>query len=169
MKKIIVLSFAVIAIALGFAFFATPVSAVGTGVACTTVPDINGVTTKCTTAGDACIDGFCKPNSDTYGLNTIENTVTLGKRSLTETVAQLINVALSLLGIIAVVIVLVGGFKWMTAGGNDEKTGEARKWIFSGIIGLAIVMSAWAITRFVFAQLQKATGSGQIVPISDAL
>ena len=169
MKKIIVLSFAVIAIALGFAFFATPANAVGTGVACTTVADANGVITKCTTPGDACIDGICKANADTYGLNTIENTVTLGKKSLTETVAQLINVALSLLGIIAVVIILVGGFKWMTAGGNDEKTGEARKWIFSGIIGLAIVMSAWAITRFVFIQLQKATGSGTTGIVTDAL
>lgn len=160
MKKIIVLSFAVIAIALGFAFFATPANA----VSCT-------VATQATACakGEVCVDTVCVAASganDTYGLGTIESTVTLGKKPLTETVAQLINVALSLLGIIAVVIILVGGFKWMTAGGNDEKTGEARKWIFSGIIGLAIIMSAWAITRFVFIQLQKATNSG-VVPISD--
>ena len=45
----------------------------------------------------------------------------------------------------------------MTAGGNDEKVAEARKWIFSGIIGLAIVLSAWAIARFVLKQLATAT------------
>ena len=57
----------------------------------------------------------------------------------------------------SVVIVLIGGFRWMTAGGNDEKVAEARKWIFSGIIGLAIVLSAWAIARFVLKQLATAT------------
>ena len=64
---------------------------------------------------------------------------------------------MSLLGIVTVVIVLIGGFKWMTAGGNDDQTAEARKWIFSGIIGLAIIMSAWAIARFVLIQLSGAT------------
>ena len=169
MKKIIVLSFAVIAIALGFAFFATPANAVGTGVACTTVADANGVITKCTTPGDACIDGICKANADTYGLNTIENTVTLGKKSLTETVAQLINVALSLLGIIAVVIILVGGFKWMTAGGNEDKVGEAKKMIISGVIGLAIIMSAFAIAQFVIKSLASQTGADQNQALPEGL
>ena len=72
--------------------------------------------------------------------------------------ASLINVAMGLLGIIAVVIILIGGFQWMTAGGNDDKVAEARKRIFAGIIGLAIILSAWAIAIFVFKQLGKATG-----------
>ena len=61
------------------------------------------------------------------------------------------------LGIVAVVIVLLGGFKWMIAGGNDEKTNEAKKLIVSGIIGLAIILSAWAITSFVISRLVSAT------------
>jgi hypothetical protein len=107
-------------------------------------------------------DGLIDP-TDTFGLNPIQTTTDLGKdKSLQETVASLINVALSLLGIVAVVIILAGGFMWMTAGGNDEKVAGARKLIFSGIIGLAIIMSAWAITRFVFEALNSATGSGDI-------
>ncbi|MEK7102536.1 MAG: hypothetical protein AAB912_02825, partial [Patescibacteria group bacterium] len=65
----------------------------------------------------------------------------LGTRSLQETIASIIRVVLSLLGIVALVIVLMGGFKWMTAGGSDEKVKEAKKTIFQGIIGLAIVLS----------------------------
>ena len=61
----------------------------------------------------------------------------LGTRSLQETIASIIRVLLSLLGIVAVVIVLAGGFKWMTAGGSDEKVKEAKKMITQGIIGLA--------------------------------
>lgn len=83
--------------------------------------------------------------------------IKLGNQDLRVTATRIINVSLSLLGIVAVVIILIGGFRWMTAGGNDEKVGEARKWIFSGIIGLAIILSAWAIARFVLEQLGAAT------------
>ena len=82
----------------------------------------------------------------------------LGNRDIRDTVGQIINVALSLLGIVALVIILAGGFKWMTAGGNEEKVTEARKMIFSGIIGLAIILSGFAIARFVLNQLASATG-----------
>lgn len=73
------------------------------------------------------------------------------------TIARIIRVAMSLLGIVAVVIVLIGGFKWMTAGGNEEQTGEAKKWIFSGVIGLAIILSAYALTNFIISNLITAT------------
>lgn len=98
---------------------------------------------------------------DIYGVDEIARSTALGKQSLQTTVSSIINVALSLLGIIAVVIILIGGFRWMTAGGNDDKVAEARKWIFSGIIGLAIVLSAWAIATFVIDKLAEATtGTG---------
>ncbi len=76
------------------------------------------------------------------------------------TIGNIIRVAMGLLGIIAVVIILIGGFTWMTAGGNEEKVGEAKKWIFSGIIGLAIILSAYAIANFVVSSLVTATTSG---------
>ena len=81
----------------------------------------------------------------------------LGSTDIRTTTAKIIRVAMSLLGIVAVVIVLIGGFKWMTAGGNDEQVGEAKKWIFSGIIGLAIILSAYALASFVINQLITAT------------
>lgn len=81
----------------------------------------------------------------------------LGTKDVRETVARIINVALGLLGIVAVVIVLVGGFEWMTAGGNEEKTGEAKQRIMAGVIGLAIILSAYAIASFVVNSLKTAT------------
>lgn len=91
--------------------------------------------------------------------------IALGNQDLRTTAANIINVALSLLGIIAVVIVLIGGFKWMTAGGSEDKVSEARQLIFSGIIGLAIIMSAWAITTFVLNSLGSATQVDGFDPI----
>ena len=80
----------------------------------------------------------------------------LGTRSLQETIASIIRVVLSLLGIVALVIVLMGGFQWMTAGGNDENVKKAKQRIFQGIIGLAIVLSAFAISKFVIESLTTA-------------
>lgn len=108
--------------------------------------------------------GMAASTTDTFGLNPLNSELsgTLGNADLRVTVGKLINVALSLLGVIAVVIILAGGFKWMTAGGNDDKVAEARKMIFSGIIGLAIILSSWAIALFVLNRLRDATGSGSI-------
>jgi len=98
---------------------------------------------------------------DTFGLKPIADNTELGTQDIRVTIASIINVALSLLGIVAVVIILIGGFKWMTAGGSEEKTGEAKKIIFSGVIGLAIILSAWALATFVITQLSSATGTGE--------
>lgn len=91
------------------------------------------------------------------GVNAIQGTVKLGSGDVRSTAARIINVALGFLGIIAVVIVLIGGFQYMISGGNDTKTAEARQLIFAGIIGLAIILSAWAITSFVISRLIGAT------------
>ncbi len=104
------------------------------------------------------------PSDTQFGLTEYGGTGTssigLGNTSLDEAVVGLINVALGFLGLIAVIIILIGGFKWMTAGGNEDKVGEARKTIFAGIIGLAIILFAWGITTFVVTQLGKASGLG---------
>lgn len=91
------------------------------------------------------------------GLNIVEGELELGNRDIRETIAAIINVLMGLLGIIAVVIILLGGFKWMTAGGSEDKVGEAKKLIMQGIIGLVIILSAWAIARFVVDSLVTAT------------
>lgn len=95
------------------------------------------------------------------GIDTVGAATGLGKTDIRETIGQIIKVALGFLGVIAVVVVLVGGFKYMVAGGNTEKVKEAQKWIISGIIGLAIILSAYAISRYVISSLLKATtGTG---------
>jgi len=71
--------------------------------------------------------------------------------------AKIINVAMGFLGIIAVVIILIGGFKWMTAGGGEEKVEEATKMIKYGVIGLIIILASFAIAKMVINVLLTAT------------
>ena len=75
-------------------------------------------------------------------------------------IGRVINVALGFLGVIAVGIILLGGFKWMTAAGNEEKTAEARKLLGAGVIGLIIILASWGIATFVINSLNTAV-SGQ--------
>ena len=99
-------------------------------------------------------------NANTAGLDAVGSSIDLGSGDIRQTAGRIINIALGFLGIISVVIVLIGGFKYMISGGSEEKTSEARKLIVSGIIGLAIILSAWAITSFVLSRLITATQEG---------
>ena len=99
---------------------------------------------------------------DTTGVNNggvFASTAGLSSGDLPTTIASLIRVGLGLLGIVAVVIILIGGFKYMTSGGNDEKVKSARKVMTTGIIGLVIILSAFAIAQFVLSSIVTATSN----------
>jgi len=67
-----------------------------------------------------------------------------------------INAFFGLLGIIFIVLILLAGYHWMTAQGDESKVTKAKDSLRSAIIGLVIVFAAYAITYFVFANLDTA-------------
>ncbi len=83
------------------------------------------------------------------------------KQDINPIIARVIKIWLSVFGIIFLVLIIYGGFIWMTAGGSEEKVTKARQIIINSAIGLAIVMMAYAITWFVIYQLSEATGFEQ--------
>lgn len=96
------------------------------------------------------------------GINTgmtYAEAVGLGNKDPRNIAADVIRAILAFLGIIAVVIILLGGFKWMTAAGNDDRVGEAKKIITAGVIGLLIVLASYGLANFVITQLMTATGT----------
>lgn len=74
--------------------------------------------------------------------------------SLTETVAGVINLISLLVGIAAVVMIMVGGFRYVTSAGKQESVAGAKNTILYALIGLVIVALAQVIVRFV---LQRTT------------
>ncbi|MEK7139352.1 MAG: pilin [Patescibacteria group bacterium] len=94
---------------------------------------------------------------DFFGVNVVGDELELTTQDVRVTAAKIINAAMSLLGLVAVVIILAGGFKWMTAGGSEDKVEEAKKLIGAGVIGLVIIISAYSIARFVISSLESAT------------
>ena len=89
--------------------------------------------------------------------NNIESDIQLGKRDPREIAANVINIILGFLGIIAVILILAGGFKWMIASGNQDKVDEAKKLMAAGAIGLVIILASFGIARFVINALVSAT------------
>lgn len=80
----------------------------------------------------------------------------VNKADLATVVGGVIYGILALLGIIFVVLIVYAGFKWMLAQGEEQKITEARALIINSIIGLAIILAAYAISYFVINTLKQA-------------
>ena len=76
-----------------------------------------------------------------------------GEMTLPGVAGLVVSAALSLLGVIFIVLIIVGGFKWLTAGGDENEVALAKKYISRSIIGLIIILSSWAIWSFVISRL----------------
>lgn len=79
---------------------------------------------------------------------------------LGSTAGAVVNVFLGLLGTIFLILILYGGFLWMTAAGNEERIKKATQVIGRAVIGLIIVAMAYGITYFVLRAVTNATVGG---------
>ncbi|MDD2681108.1 MAG: pilin [Patescibacteria group bacterium] len=92
-----------------------------------------------------------------YGLDTSANSVDAFKAQvatpdpnfLSTKVGNVIGIVLSFVGVVFLILMIFAGLTWMTAAGNQEKVTKAKDLMINAIIGLVIVMAAYAITAFV--------------------
>jgi len=84
------------------------------------------------------------------------------------TVGSILSGAIQLVLIVATLVffflLIIGGIRWMTAGGDKEKAGAARGQLTSALIGLAIVFAAWAIIRLIEVLFGVSIISGFEIP-----
>ncbi len=90
-----------------------------------------------------------------YGSTTSESTIL-------EIIGTGISVGLGLLGVIFIILILVAGYNWMTAAGDQEKITKAKDTLRAAIIGLLIIAGAFAIWLFISNVLVG--GSGGLTP-----
>ena len=102
-----------------------------------------------------------------YGLDTAANKAGLQKNIQGETdplgiVGLVVKAGLSLVGLVFFGLMLYAGVTWMTARGDSGKVDKAKDTMESAIIGLVIVVSAYAIVNFVFSNVvsNSAVSSG---------
>jgi len=74
--------------------------------------------------------------------------------SLESKAQQIINIALSLVGILFLGMSLYAGIKWMTARGNEENVTKAKDTLEAAIIGMVVVSISYAISNIIFQKIQ---------------
>lgn len=79
-------------------------------------------------------------------------------------VAKIIRVALGFLGTVALLLILYGGYLWMTAVGNEEQIDKAKKVLTQAAIGLVIILSAFSITQFILNRLLASLSTPPLPP-----
>ena len=84
--------------------------------------------------------------------------VTVDEATLAAGIGSIINAFLGLVGAIATLYVIYGGFMWITAGGNTEQVGKAKKFVINASLGLIISSAAYLIIALVLKLSVDATG-----------
>ena len=71
-----------------------------------------------------------------------------------------INASLSIIGVLLLIYILLAGYNWMTAQGDEEKVTKAKDTLTRAIIGAIIIIAAYAISVFVMSRLEARTLRG---------
>ena len=91
--------------------------------------------------------------------------------SISDLIVTLLNWVIGASGVVCVVMIIVGGYSYMTAGGDVQKVGNATKTLINAIIGLAICFIAVLLVNFVLYTFLKPNsstsflGGGESTPI----
>lgn len=93
---------------------------------------------------------------DTSGIG---DSLILGNSNPEQLAINVVNWILGILALIAVIMILIGGFRWMTAGGNEEKVEGAKKLLIAALIGLVIILAAWGLAVYAINNLLNFTGA----------
>ena len=76
-----------------------------------------------------------------------------GEFGVSQIVGVVVQAALALIGVVFLALMIYAGYNWMTARGEEEKVEKAKDTITRAIIGLIIVVGAYAIWSFIFSNL----------------
>ncbi len=119
----------------------------GVGVLATPVYADDAPTTQ---GSVTCPEGSLKETA-----NTLAECNLTGENDLMETILQIIQVVIGVLGIVTVAIIILGGIQYVTSVGDSQKVKKAKDTILYGVIGLVIAILAFAIVNFVASSLTK--------------
>lgn len=90
------------------------------------------------------VKGF---TNDVAGYGGYSTGTTVGLGSI---IASIVMGFYAILGLIFIILIVLAGFKYMNARGDEQKTQEAIDQIRQAVIGLVIIIAAYAVTYFVF-------------------
>ena len=95
----------------------------------------------------SCPAGSINTEADTYAECNVQKDS--DGKGLMDQMNTIINVALGVIGFVAVVMIIMGGVQYTTSAGDAGRVKKAKDTIMYGIIGLVIALLAYAIVNFV--------------------
>jgi hypothetical protein len=98
-------------------------------------------------------DGASGASGDTVTCNETG----VGSTSITNLARQIVNIFSIIVGAVAVIMIIYGGFRYITSGGDSNRVGGAKNTLIYAIIGLIIVALAQLIVHFVLNQTNNIT------------
>jgi len=81
--------------------------------------------------------------------------IEIGPDSIGTYITEIYKYAVSVVGILASIVIMWGGVRWLTAGGDKGAVDDAKKWIEGALSGLILVMTSYMILYFVNPDLIK--------------
>ena len=85
-----------------------------------------------------------------------------GANNVATVIGEVIGIGLSMFGIVFFLLMLYGGFYWMIARGDSARVDKAKEIIEAAIIGLIVVVGAYAIANFLFSSLTGGGGTSYV-------
>jgi hypothetical protein len=131
----------ILALFVGFAFVAVPIAVPAVAHA---AADIN----NCLAEGSGL--------SVTSGTDCTNPGTQTGTTKINNLITDVINIFSAVVGVISVIMIIFGGFQYITSGGDTGKVGTAKTTIIYAIVGLIVVAFAQFIVQFV---LNKVAGT----------
>lgn len=104
--------------------------------------------------------------SDATGLTATAGAAGLGRADtdLPGIIGRFVGGLISLLGVVFILLLVYGGFIWMTAQGSEEKIKKAKGIITSAVIGLVVVFASYAIAQAVISALASSLATTTPAP-----
>jgi hypothetical protein len=131
----------IVALFMGFGLIAVPIAIPAAAFA---AADINNCLSQ--GSGLSITSGAtCQPTNTSGGVTKVNTLIT-----------DIINIFSAVVGIISVIMIIIGGFQYITSGGDTGKVGTAKTTIIYAIVGLIVVAFAQFLVQFV---LNKVAGT----------
>lgn len=106
--------------------------------------------------GDTSVQFYGKSSADCAQVSTItSNPEKCSGNDLNSIITMIINGVIFIIGIVAVVMIIIGGISYATSQGDPSKVKKGKDTILYGIIGLVIALLAYAVVNFVLGALQS--------------
>ncbi len=77
----------------------------------------------------------------------------LSQTSLTKQVGTITNILIYAIGIIAVIMVVIGGLRYVVSGGDPKGTASAKDTIMYAVIGVVVALLAYSLVNFVIGRV----------------